>query len=109
MGLTVAIKVGDMPQEREAARSYVRDLAEQAQHALRTFVGGIPMEGPLAVNLAGPVDDPLQGPIFGLTVAGPFDADRLPADCDAYVAYNGGQGGTIQHDQGVDGVLAPGD
>lgn len=98
-GLTVAIPARDMPQEREAARAYLQDLSEQMQVALRTAAGGVEPCGPLAVNLAGPEDNALMGPIFGFTLAGPFDADQFPPDCEFYAAY-GTPGGVVHADHG---------
>lgn len=98
MGLTVAVPAkyvdGLTPQD---LRRELQDLGEQAQPALRHYVGGIDPAGPLAVDWAGPVDDPLQGLIYALTLAGPFDADRLPVDCQAYLDHSVG-GGTTQTD-----------
>lgn len=100
MGLTVAIPARDMPQEREAARAYLQDLSEQMQAALKVAAGGVEPCGPLAVNLAGPEDNALLGPIFGFTIAAPIDADLLPPDCEFYAAYNGGAGGVIEAERG---------
>lgn len=89
MGLTVAVPAqyvqGLSPDD---LRTEVRELGEQMQPALRHYVGGIDPAGPFAVDWAGPEDDPIQGPIYALTLAAPFDADRLPTDCQAYLDHS---------------------
>lgn len=100
MGLTVAVPARDMPDTRAAARAYLQDLAEQQTEAVRIAAGGVQPDGPIAVKVDGPTQDPILGNIFAVTVAAPFDADRLPPDCEFYAAYNGGAGGTYQPDQG---------
>lgn len=102
MGVTIAVpaKYIDGRDPAELATD-VRDLADQAQPALRHYVGGTTPQGPLAVNFAGPVDDPIQGTIYALTLAAPFDADQLPVDCQAYLDYSGGAGGQTEADHDV--------
>lgn len=90
MGLTVAIPARDMPDTREAARAYVQNLAEQTTEAVKRAAGGVPPAGPFAVNLHPPSVDPILGRIYALTVAAPFDLDRLPADCEFYLAATSG-------------------
>lgn len=95
MGVTTAVPARFVDPLTDAElREEVRDLGEQMQPALRHYVGGIQPEGPLAVDWAGPVDDPIQGRIYALSLAAPFDADRLPADCQAYLDHSVGGGET---------------
>lgn len=102
MGVTVAVPAkyvdGLSPADLQVE---VQALGEQAQPALRHYVGGTIPQGPVAVDWAGPVDDPIQGGIYALSLAAPFDADQLPVDCQAYLDYNGGQGGTTEADHDV--------
>lgn len=90
MGLTVAIPasyVTDLtPADRQAM---FHDLAEQALPALRVYVGGAPPQGPVSIKVDGPVDDALQGMIYALSLAAPFNEADIPADCDAYLALRG--------------------
>lgn len=99
MGLTVAIQASDVDailQEggREALKREVKDLADQATISLRAYVGGAEPRGPVAVDFRGPEDDPLQGLIYGLSVAAPFDTDDLPSTCPAYGDWNTNREGT---------------
>lgn len=90
MGITVAVQadaVAAFDGDPEGLRSEVRDLADQATVGLQRFVGGIRPRSEVAINFAGPENDPLQGWIYGLTVAAKFDTDDLPVDCEAYRVY----------------------
>lgn len=90
MGVTVAIPASVVEGvSRHDLADEFKDLAAQAEPGLRRFVGDAPPKGPLSVKIDGPVDDPLQGMIYSLTLAGPFDDADLPPDCDAYLAFNG--------------------
>lgn len=97
-GLSTMVLAEDMPQEREAAKAYVRDLAEQLEVACRTHVGGITPQGAPIFTMDGPVPRPDQSPllvrqpdmVYVFTYGVPVDVDRLPADCTAYHALNGG-------------------
>lgn len=86
MGVTVAVAAhyveGRPPED---LRSDVRDLADQIMPKLRIYVGQAKPQSPFATKFDGPVDDPLQGHIYALTVAALFDDDDLPADCNAYI------------------------
>jgi len=93
MGLTVAIPARYITAATpDTMRSEVRDLAEQMIPRLRTYVGGATPRGPMSTKLDGPHNDTLQGNIYALTIAAPFDVNDLPVDCDAYLAFHGHAG-----------------
>lgn len=89
IGLTVALQEDYVREAKSAGvlEAEVRALTEQALAGLRGYVGGAKPVSEFAVNLAGPEDDPIQGSIYGLTVAAKFDTDDLPGDCEAYRVY----------------------
>jgi hypothetical protein len=101
MGLTVAVPLKELEDlDQEQRRVYLQSLAEQMQPALRRAAGGLDPQGPVSVRLHDSEDHPIMGQIMAVTIAAPFDADALPADCEFYAAYNGGRGGVHQADQG---------
>lgn len=89
MGVVVAIQADDVQAAQQAGTlaDEIKGLAEQAQEGLRRFVGGAQPRSDLAINLDGPQEDPIQGTIYGLTLAAKFDTDDLPGDCEAYRIY----------------------
>lgn len=93
MGLTIAIQadtVAEFDGDPEGLKRAVHNLGEEAQEALRRFVGNAKPQSDLAINFKGPEKDPLQGWIYGLTVAAKFDTDDLPGDCPAYQVHVAG-------------------
>ena len=99
-GISTQVKAEDMPPNREAAKAYVRDLAEQMEQQVRHHVGGIQPKGAPMFSMDGPVPDPshsslsLQGAptyVYVFTYAVPVELDDLPNDCTAYVALKGGE------------------
>lgn len=86
-GVTVALRAAYVDAAlqggREVLRSEVRNLADQATEALKAYVGGAPFRSELAVSLNGLEADPLQGMIYGLSVAALFDIADLGTDCPA--------------------------
>jgi hypothetical protein len=98
-GLSVQTKAADMPSSREAAKAYVRDLADQLEVACRKHVGDVKPKGAPMFSMDGPVPDPshssltLQGKpeyVYVFTYAVPVELDDLPVDCSAYLALKGG-------------------
>jgi hypothetical protein len=98
IGVTVAVPAAEFDRPRRDLERMLHDMGEQAQPMLRAFVGGTQPRGALSVKIDGPDDHPILGQIYAFTLAAPFETDDLPADCDAYVAFNGGAGGVIQPD-----------
>lgn len=97
-GLSAQTKAADMPQSREAAKAYVRDLSDQLEVALRKHVGEAKPKGAPMFSMDGPVPDPshsslsLQGApeyVYVFTYAVPVELDDLPVDCSAYLALHG--------------------
>jgi hypothetical protein len=98
-GVSVQTKATDMPTAREAAKAYVKDLADQLEVALRKHIGDTRPTGAPMFSMDGPVPDPshsslsLQGKpeyVYVFTSAVPVELDDLPADCTAYMALKGG-------------------
>lgn len=67
---------------RDAVRHYQPGLLDQ----LQKHVGGARFHTEPQLNLDGPHSDPLQGPIYVLTVSAWFSPAALPVDCPAYIA-----------------------
>jgi hypothetical protein len=67
----------------------IKRAAEDVTEKLRKFVGGVGTyrDRPLVFEVTGPHEDPIQGRIHVHTVAGYFDLDTLPTDCDAYQVH----------------------
>jgi len=100
-GVTVGIRAAHVEAVAEGGKANLkrefRDLGEQATEELRTYVGGAPMRSEPAVKIDGPTDDPLQGPMYALSVAALFDTNDLGANCPARL---------LVMQEGVDGLGA---
>lgn len=87
LGVSSAIRDSEIASLTDAEQDRViAEEGQRLQRELGKFVGGVePYKGrPLVFDVKGPVQDPLQGIIHVHTVAGYFDLDRLPNDCEAY-------------------------
>lgn len=90
MGVIAAIPASVVEgMDRSALTASVKDTAEQMIPRLATYVGQARPQGPMAVRFDGPQDDDLQGRIYAVTLAAPFEERDLPSDCDAYRALYG--------------------
>jgi hypothetical protein len=87
LGVSSAIRDSEVAPLTDAEQDrLIAEEAQRLQRELGKFVGGVePYKGrPLVFDVKGPMTDPLQGVIHVHTVAGYFDLDRLPTDCEAY-------------------------
>lgn len=86
-GVTVALRAEHVDAALAAGRDNlnreVRELASRAAETLKAYVGGAPPRSELSVRLAGPEPDPIQGYLYGVSVAAIFDTDDLGVDCPA--------------------------
>lgn len=89
-GISAALQAGDlMARTKSEAQAVVNDLHLQMEVALREHIGDVEPKGAPQFSFDGPVNDPLQGAIFVLTLQVPVETDDLPADCTAYAAMHG--------------------
>lgn len=104
MGLSVLLPLSQVDgMSPDEVKRIIRDMGLQMTPLLRAFVGEAKPKGDPAFRVDGPEDHGLLGPVYVLSIAAPFETDDLPADCDAYLAFNGGRGGVIQHDPNAAG------
>lgn len=90
---------------REALREAFRETGAQATEALKAYVGGAPFRSEPAVSIDGPKDDPLQGPMYAISVAALFDVRDLGVDSPAalLVATNPSEGTSVDVARSVEG------
>lgn len=93
MGVSVALPLKEtiyedtkLPWDQEDWANAVRHYQPQLLEKLREHVGGARPQTEPTLNVDGPHADPIQGPIYVLTVAGWFFPGTLPVDCPAYRA-----------------------
>lgn len=87
VGVTSAIRDSEIRGLTDAEQDRViAEEAQRLQRLFKDFVGGTRpyKDRPLAFQVTGPHDDPLQGKIHVHTVTGWVDLDLLPNDCEAY-------------------------
>ena len=88
IGVSAAVQAKDVSAlNPDDVPGYFRDLAAQMLPRLEEYVGSAPMKGDPHVNVQGPVDDALQGVIYAVSLAAPFETEELPSHCKAYTTY----------------------
>jgi hypothetical protein len=90
MGVSIAIPLNETvdddtkrPWSQQDWRDFIREAQPQMLDRLRQHVGGARFVAEPQMNVDGPHSDPLQGPIYVLTIAAWFHPASLSADCTA--------------------------
>jgi hypothetical protein len=95
MGVSIAIPLKEAqhddgrPWSEGDWQDFIRHAQPEMLDKLRRHVGGgLPTTEP-ALQVDGPHPDPIQGPVYVMTVSAWFYPHSLPADCTAYQAWQG--------------------
>ena len=88
-GVTVALPGKDFSAlDREGKATVLRDAYAMLEQRVREHVGHVKPKGQPTFQVDGPHDDPLQGPIYVVSLAVPVETDDLPPTCTAYEAHH---------------------
>lgn len=93
LGVSSTITLHDVKGMTEPEQdAFITEVAKDMQNRLRDMVAGRqPAKGTdLVFQVTGPHSDPLQGTIWVHTLAGHFDLDDLPPECEAVRIHRDG-------------------
>jgi hypothetical protein len=84
VGVSSTIALHDVKgMTRPEQDQFIKEVATDLHNKLRDMVANCAPASPIAFQVEGPFDDPLQGVIWVHTLAAHFDLDSLPRTCEA--------------------------
>lgn len=88
-GVTIALPAKDFNDLTKAEMGEtLREAYALLEVRVREHVGGVTPKGQPAFQMDGPHEDPIQGPIYVVSLAVPIETDDLPPTCTAYETFN---------------------